>query len=342
MLFLLLAVALILEFLLRLSGTYMLHSEVNSGLFWLEFGQRYQNGHRFTHEPGQLIVKPNSEFDFRCLSNSFGYRDRSYLANPSKPYVDILFLGDSFTEGVGSDCLESMPHYFERLHPKDSLLVVNAGIAGSDVFYEYKLLEEDISAIRPQLVLQGVNTTDINEYHTRGGFERFVSGGLTAYREAPVNLSLYRYFHLFRWYVHEGRQLSPYTFLPRTAWDHYQQLAESEIVAALTRTDSLTTANGARYVVFFHPLPHQTSTHESVTELDRLYQACRTRGINSLLLTNDFKQLADSLGSDFSGLSWPIDGHFNNRGYSYFANILKKNLDVKFPEWKKYILEGDQ
>lgn len=305
MLFLLLAVALILEFLLRLSGTYMLHSEVNSGLFWLEFGQRYQNGHRFTHEPDQVIVKPNSEFDFRCPSNSFGYRDRSYLANPSKPYVDILFLGDSFTEGVGSDCLESMPHYFEKLHSADSLLVVNAGIAGSDVFYEYKLLEEDISAIRPQLVLQGVNTTDINEYHTRGGFERFVSGGLTAYREAPVNLSLYRYCHLFRWYVHEGRQLSPYTFLPRTAWDHYQQLAESEIVAALARTDSLTTANGARYVVFFHPLPHQTSTHESVTELDRLYQPAGQEGLTAYCLPTISNNWPTAWGRIFLGFPGP-------------------------------------
>lgn len=331
--FLLAVVALLVEVLLRWSGAYLLYTEQGGGNFWIEYGKQYENGHRFTHTPNQLNIHQTSEFDFRCMANELGYRDRQpeevrALAGDRRP---VLFIGDSFIDGVGAGCFGSMPHQFERLHAADSLVVVNAGISGSDVFYEYKVLEKDLPRINPGLVLQGVNHSDIFETVTRGGFERFRPGGLSVHRDPPVNLTWYRYSHLFRWYVHEVRRLARYTFLSKRELAAREAEAEAKIAAALARTDSLVATHGARLLVFFYPAPAYLDKGTPEPELERLHEACRRNGVQSLLLTEAFEHLADSLGQGFTELYWPFDGHYNEKGYGEFARILKRALHIELP-----------
>lgn len=49
-------------------------------------------------------------------------------------------------------------------------------------------------------------------------------------------------------------------------------------------------------------------------------------GIKSILLTEDFEQLADQMEGNFDTLFWPVDGHYRNSGYGEFAKILEKRL----------------
>lgn len=234
LIFLLLAVLILLEVLLRWTGTYLLYSEVNGGYFLIEYDRSYENGHRFAHKSDQPIIYSNGEFEFSCMANELGYRDRpihTILSQGASKKL-VLFVGDSFIEGVGADCFQSMPHQFERLHHADSLVVLNAGISGSDVFYEYKLLENDLPRLRPDLILLGLNHTDIYEYVTRGGFERFLPDGRVKHRQSPVNLSRYRQSHLYRWYIHGICRKARYTFLSKKELAAQEKLAESEITRA--------------------------------------------------------------------------------------------------------------
>ena len=114
--------------------------------------------------------------------------------------VFFLFLGDSFTEGVGGYCGKDMPSQFEDLTSKDTI-AINAGIVGSDPFFQTRWYRDTFKSFPHHEVVFVLNDSDLVEFVTRGGNERF-RGESVQYKKGPWFEVVYQYSHTVRAIVH--------------------------------------------------------------------------------------------------------------------------------------------
>ena len=88
-------------------------------------------------------VKWNSgpEFSFRHSYNSFGLRDVEFVPKADNSDYLILALGDSFTEGIGtnqdSTWLKFLCNRLKYQYGNREIIGYNGGSAGSDPFFEF-------------------------------------------------------------------------------------------------------------------------------------------------------------------------------------------------------------
>ena len=142
------------------------------------------------------VYKPNyrsslnfAEYAYHIQTNSEGLREAEIpVPNPHSDYR-ILALGDSFTEGRGAGQDSTWPKSLERKLNASAgsrkTMVINAGISGSDPFFEYQLLKERLLKYNPNMVIVAINSSDIDDLIIRGGMERFQPGGILKYKEGP-------------------------------------------------------------------------------------------------------------------------------------------------------------
>ena len=113
-LFVIIACLLLIEARIRLSGVYQTYAEANFDRYEEAYGQVWPIDY-FKQRSDSIIYKQN-EFEFRCPCNPLGFRDSKSFQQAKKDKYRILFLGDSFTEGVGASCGNTLPEVFKRLH----------------------------------------------------------------------------------------------------------------------------------------------------------------------------------------------------------------------------------
>jgi len=136
---------------------------------------------RLMHQPDKRLgyrLVPNyemgyktSDFDSFVKINSEGLRDYEHQKDKDPNTFRILVLGDSFTFGVGvnledsySKVLESMLNQsYDSGGNKKKYEVINAGIEGFGTGQEYIYLEELGIRYKPDLVIVGLFSNDIND-----------------------------------------------------------------------------------------------------------------------------------------------------------------------------------
>lgn len=136
----------------------------------------------------RLMHKPDKELGFRLVPNyhmeyetsdsstsisvnSEGLRDHEYPKGKAPPDTfRILAVGDSFTFGLGVDIEESYPKVLEAMLNRSPLNryvrkyeVVNAGVDGYGPEQEYLYLKELLNRYRPDLVIVGLYSNDVND-----------------------------------------------------------------------------------------------------------------------------------------------------------------------------------
>ena len=74
-------------------------------------------------------------------------------------------------------------------------------MAGSDPVYSYVMLKDKLLGFRPHLVIQCVNTSDLDDFLFRDGLERY-KDGRTKFRSGPWWELPYRFSHVIRLLVH--------------------------------------------------------------------------------------------------------------------------------------------
>lgn len=114
----------------------------------------------------------------------------------------ILCLGDSFTEGDGAPSDSSWVKELTRKLDENfdtNFLVYNAGVCGSDVYFDNKILENVLyKTFKPDFVIQAINASDVTDIIYRGGQDRFNTDGTTSCKDCPKWEKLYQYSYLFR------------------------------------------------------------------------------------------------------------------------------------------------
>jgi len=320
------------EFTLRSTKRFTSYAEHN--------GVRHQSvfsmtsGHDHTYRSTQAndtLVFKVAEFEQIFTRNPERIFD---TAIPPKNETEfrILALGDSFTQGIGavnsttatshntppdSSWTELLEQKTNSVAPNIKTRVINAGIAGSDIIHQYYLAEVLIPLYQPDLVLLALNRSDHTDIATKGGEERFATGGLT-YRTAPYSEVLYANFHLYRFYIH---QICGYDVTSFTAPDKKRE-SEENIINIIERKiyalQALANTHHTGLVVVFHPTVHEIAANQLVLE-------AVMNNVKDSVAVVDLLQRLNEMGINATNCNqyfWPIDYHHNAKGYNAFAEAL--------------------
>ena len=156
-------------------------------------------------ESDVLWTSHTAEFKYDYLANSVGIQSINTDEVLNNRYK-ILCLGDSFTEGIGSPQDSSWPVLLEsklNLLWPDSFQVINAGIGGSDLFYQWKLYTDILKNYSPDEIIFCLNTSDATEIIIRGGEERFLPDSTISYKSSPFIEKIYKSSYIARYIIQE-------------------------------------------------------------------------------------------------------------------------------------------
>lgn len=284
------------------------------------------------HAPGTSEFIKRHEFNYRHQFNSLGLRGKEPKQDTS--VYTILCVGDSFTEGEGAPADSTWPVLFEQLlltsHPTVNIQCLNAGVSGSDPFYEYLLVERKLLNYRPKMVIVSINQSDIYDAIVRGGFERFDARGGLVYQQGPWWEIFYQFSYIFRNITHSVFKLN----MQLMTDDQY----EAEVAKAINKIEhciyqkfkQLSLRKHFRLVVVLHALQYELEQEQSA--LKPLVQSFKNDSSITIINLHDaLIERHKKQAIAYNTLYWPIDMHHTPTGYALWAEVLKEKLGNKIP-----------
>ena len=207
-----------------------------------------------------------------------------------------------------------------NLNSKHKIKLYNAGTCGSDVFFNNKLLVNVLYKMKPHLVIECINTSDILDVIKRGGNERFNDDGTTCGKVGPRWEIIYQYSHVFRGIIHNFFDYDE-NLIKKS------ELLESELIAILMikqKTDETALfckQNGIPYILLIQPTPAdlKTNQHQPTFFINQLAEL--QYSINLFEPMHKY-YLLHNIKDD----SWDLNGHFNSKGYLVLGNIIYEEL----------------
>lgn len=330
-LFWLILFLILLEASLRITGIFHTYSEKAEGDFFTYYG-KVEQSHYLDWEPNQIVNRDYDEFSYTFTTNSIGLRDIEFHPHKSKNTFRLLTIGDSFTEGVGTTNDSILPIQLRKILKNNQgtqYEVWNAGVAGSDVIYCYKLFGDKLLDFNLDLVLLIINSSDITDIILRGGKERFLDDGRTVFKARPPLLTVYEYSHLCRAIFHT-LGYNDLLISPR------QKLIENKksiniINQCISSFDSLSHDNGINFLTIFHAFPNEYKYgFKTEDDIRKVIPYLDSAGIPYISL---HEPMAKYLNADnIDSYSWPIDGHYNGKGYEIMAKCIFEEIKSKYPE----------
>jgi lysophospholipase L1-like esterase len=315
------------EFVLLVSGytdTYI--EKRNNSIFYYS----YYNTHLsswYNVNIGNNIYLQSNEFRYSRSINSIGLSDIEHPIEKEENEYRIIGLGDSFTEGDGAHADSTWLKFLERSlnkHDFDSKLTfMNAGVCGSDPFFEYVLLRDKLLQYKPDLVILAINRSEIHDIVIRGGWERFLDNGSLNYNDPPWWEPIFASSRISRLFFYAlGYNDMLYKHNDNTITD-----AANIIVDVLYAFNELATKNRFHLTIVFHPFNSEVDNNEM--ELKAVKDSLKT--INSFDILDMLEYFTDIEGiksSNSINYYWPKDGHHNAKGYEAFARGVEWHLNT--------------
>ena len=277
-----------------------------------------------TFEAHVTVTDDKAEFFHFRQANSLGLPEREIPVDKTSGEYRIIVLGDSFTEGVGtvydSSWVRAMERNLNAEFPEATITAFNAGVSGSDVFYEYMLLKERLLTLDPDLVIVAINDSDVNEIMIRGGMERFLPDGSTVYsRTAPRWEWLYGASFIVRHIVHDLLGYD-WLFLKGKEIAEAQSQAVAQIAIAVERFADLAQEREFPLLIMTHPHSSEIDAGHYLQSFDGfLDDQDRIAWID---LLDHYITTGIITGDNASQFYWPIDAHHNARGYQAMGDAI--------------------
>jgi lysophospholipase L1-like esterase len=276
----------------------------------------------WVHPANQKLVFKQSEFTFRRTTNSLGLSDEEWLENDSS--FTVLGLGDSFTEGTGVDSSATWLKVLESELVRTSdfpIKTMNAGVGGSDPVFEYLLFEKKLLPYLPEFVILSVNSSDLYEIGLRGGFERFKEDGTTG-RAVPKWESWYQRSHVFRFFIHAILNYNE-NLIPRSEALENRKRFVSLMKTICHKMDSLAATHDFEFLVVVHPISIDFRHEEYIdAEMNELVTFLSKSEFSFVDVRDEFGKEGFRTEEDVEAIYWPVDRHFNEKGYRLYAKFL--------------------
>lgn len=315
-----LLILIILEIGLRLSGKLKTHTEKNFGTYQSAYTAENLD-HLYVWKKNDTVISTQKEFTYTYYTNSYGLVDK-HLLDTCNTDNTIVFLGDSFVFGTGTSQDSSLPILLSN---SVKMNIINAGIPGSDPFYQQILLERIFKQKGFYNYIFMINCSDIYDYVIRGGKERFLADNKIAYRKAPWFEPIYKYSYLCRAIIHIVLQ-ADYTLLSK---NELLVLKEKAIVEYSTLLKNI--AKNNKVLVIIQPYARQYAKNDRILSevlnyeyLNKLELELKSNNIKTLNLNPELKKHITA--ENYLKYSWEIDGHYNSKGYLLLSKIISKTL----------------
>ena len=248
-------------------------------------------------------------------TNNEGLKDQNWsLAKTGK--CRVIVIGDSFTEGVGASQDSS---YTKLLSKKNkSLEIMNAGVSGSDPAFELKLLEMRLFKYQPDVVIMSINSSDISDFITRGGMERFHADNNLQFKPAPWWEPLYGNSFIVRSFVNGICKVDRNLMSAKDIHKAYP-VALYQLDEVILQASKECQERNIRFIANFHPTSNEVRCDSM--ECNPIMQKLQSQGVETFNMLDYY--IHHGIDSAHTGLYyWPIDGHHNNRGYAVMAEGL--------------------
>ena len=311
-------------------GTYL---ELNGGAY----RSQYQADRRRLHlyRPGERIRQGKPEFVHERQANQLGIVDAEIPATKRPGEYRILALGDSFTEGVGApedaSWLRVMQRAVQARYPSRPIAAINGGVSGSDPFAEYRVLQERLSPLQPDLLIVAMNSSDLNEVMVRGGAERFRPDGSVQFRSGPFWEPVYALSYITRFVMHRAlgydNMLRPSRSMPEEMRNAAEKLA-----GAMESIRQYCDERGIKLLLVVHPTKWEIIRGSYDPAYDAFARGLeRTPGLRVADLLKDFARDGKITPANATEFYWPLDLHHNARGYAVMGDaIARRVIDMGF------------
>jgi lysophospholipase L1-like esterase len=283
------------------------------------------------YDPDEDVTWTTADFVHARRTNELGLSEAPMKLEKAPREYRIVALGDSFTEGVGADYQSSWVKVMERALaarlPERVVTTLNAGISGSDVFFEYMLLKEKLVAYSPDLVIVAVNNSDVADVMLRGGMERFQPDGTyRSPREPPWWEWLYGTSFVARLVVHSGLGYD-YLFIERSRQDIEQREAVDNIRSLIPAFAELASEYHFRLLVVLQPTRNDARDRVYGYDLGRLITDLRQgAGFEWVDVLARWSAAGHPTHEEWLAWYWPTDEHHTPRGYAVLGSTIVEAL----------------
>lgn len=304
--------------------------ERNGGVYESQFAGEPSWFH--TYIPGHPFRDAKTEYTHFREINSLGFTGEEFRVAKTPGEYRILALGDSFTEGVGTSAdttwVKVMEARLREYYSGRPVTTLNAGMSGSDPYYEYVALKEKLLPFHPDLVILVINTSDMNELIVRGGNERFQPDGTVSNSTGPSWEPLYALSYLWRAIAHQALD---YNFLLIRSRDMPAREREAArlIGVALNSVKDVCRAHGIGLLIISHPHRYEVEQghYGDLPPYDELMRRLeREPDLRFVDLLKYYAQHGIITKETAREVYWPLDLHHNTKGYQIMGEAIAKHV----------------
>ena len=291
------------------------------------------------YDKNQDIRWVRAEFIHTRKTNSLGLAEGEIDVEKGQNEFRIIALGDSFTEGMGTSYNYTWVKVVERnltdLFPNEKIITINAGIAGSDVFFSYILLKEKLLPFKPDLLIIAINHSDVYDVVIMGGMERFQDDDSTVFSgKAPSWEWAYAISYIFRHMIHDIFQYN-YFFIKNRVMESEERKAVEKIRSVIYDFKRLSQENSFDLLVVIHPVNWEIKYGGYLLSFNPLIIELKNeQGISLIDLLDYYKVNNLITKENSSDYFWRIDLHHNTKGYEVMGNAITNKiveLDLLIP-----------
>lgn len=307
------------ELFLALTGFNKTNLEKSTGSYYSLYipgGSSYY--HIWTGKDHWLTTP---EFSYWRPNNSLGFADTEWPVSKKPRQLRLLALGDSFTEGDGAPYDSNYVQVLKRKLQASGMdvLVMNAGVCGSDPCNNYINLRDLLLKYKPDVILQSVGTNDFDyDMLLRGGLERFRENHQVVYHAAPWWEPVYAISYVGR-LCFKAAGYDQTLRKQGISRQEYLQI-NTEAKDLFRRYKTLCSANNIRLIVAVHPQCNELEKGRYNFDFTQL--EAYNRDSLHLAWVDLMPAYLDSLQKRHAqpeAYFWKQDGHHNGRGYQLMA-----------------------
>ncbi|MCB9256447.1 MAG: hypothetical protein H6579_04900 [Chitinophagales bacterium] len=295
---------LIIELALRFFSPYISYSE---RIGKSKFTAPFFNHKVEPHKNGEQFSDEQTEFNFLHVFNELGYKDEN-MQNQKK--FKAFLLGDSFVQGVGVKPSGTIDKQLENLLACNNC-ILNMGLSGSNLINHYSLLQEITKqGYRAENIILNLNSTDIIDLIYQCKTKRETEN----FGRSLVFQYFYGLSFIFRHFSHEVLNLGK-DLLYTQEREELKALIENEIYKSIVQYHAFCEEQNINFYLVFQALLHECNNKSF--ELESIREQLKQNNPEIKLI-----DLSSLFNDNCNAYYWPIDCHFNEKGYTAYSKAL--------------------